>query len=150
MPTSAHHHIGLRVTDIDRSAKFYIEALGATYVTLPYAIEPEFAEIVMDGPPGVSFKVCTLAFDEGAIELFEFTLARLADRGPAREPGEHHALRPPGRRRPRGACEGRGRRRQAAVEGDQPVGHGEGDLRPRSRRATSSSSPTPRSQRSQS
>jgi catechol 2,3-dioxygenase-like lactoylglutathione lyase family enzyme len=74
MPVNAHHHVGLRVADIDRAAQFYVDAFGARFKALPYTIDPDFAEIVMDGPPGVSFKVCTLVFDGGgAIELFEFS-----------------------------------------------------------------------------
>ncbi len=74
MTVRANHHVGLRVADIERAARFYIDAFGARYKTLPYTIEPDFAEIVMDGPPGVSFRVCTLVFDDGgAVELFEFS-----------------------------------------------------------------------------
>lgn len=78
MTVNAHHHVGLRVTDIEQGARFYVEAFGARYKTLPYTIDPDFAEIVMDGPPGVSFQVCTLVFDHGAIELFEFSDPALA------------------------------------------------------------------------
>jgi catechol 2,3-dioxygenase-like lactoylglutathione lyase family enzyme len=74
MTVRANHHVGLRVGDIDRATRFYVEAFGARPKTLPYTIEPDFAEIVMDGPHGVTFQVCTLVFDDGgAIELFEFT-----------------------------------------------------------------------------
>lgn len=73
MPVGMNHHVGLRVADIDRGVRFYQEAFGAKLLTLPYTIEPDFAEVVMDGPPGVSFQVCTLVFDDGgAIELFQF------------------------------------------------------------------------------
>jgi catechol 2,3-dioxygenase-like lactoylglutathione lyase family enzyme len=72
VPTTTHHHVGLRVTDIERSARFYIEAFDARYKALPFTIEGDFAEVVMDGPPGVSFTVCMIEFDEGTIELFEF------------------------------------------------------------------------------
>ena len=72
MPTTVNHHVGLRVTDIDRAARFYIEAFGARYKALPFTIEGDFAEVVMDGPAGVAFKVCMLDFDDGTIELFEF------------------------------------------------------------------------------
>src|SRR3954469_8648748 len=73
MTARANHHGGLRVADIDRAARFYVDAFGARFKTLPYTIEPDFAEIVMDGPPGVTFQVCTLVFEGGGgIELFEF------------------------------------------------------------------------------
>ena len=72
MKTSAFHHPGLRVTDIDRSARFYLDAFDGRWLTKPFVLEGEFPEVVMGGPPGVRFKVCHIGFDEGAVELFEF------------------------------------------------------------------------------
>ena len=72
MKTSAFHHPGLRVTDIDRSARFYLDAFDGHWLTKPFVLEGEFPEVVMGGPPGVRFKVCHIGFDEGAVELFEF------------------------------------------------------------------------------
>jgi catechol 2,3-dioxygenase-like lactoylglutathione lyase family enzyme len=69
---SVNHHVGLRVTDLERAARFYIDAFGARYKAKPFTMEGDFAEMVMDGPPGVKFKVCMLDFDDGTIELFEF------------------------------------------------------------------------------
>jgi catechol 2,3-dioxygenase-like lactoylglutathione lyase family enzyme len=72
MKTSAFHHPGLRVTDIDRAANFYLEAFDGHWLTLPFELEGEFPELVMGGPPGVRFKVCHIGFDQGGLELFEF------------------------------------------------------------------------------
>ncbi len=72
MQTSANHHPGIRVTDIDRSARFYMDVFDGHWLTLPFVIEGDFAEVVMEGPPGVSFKVCHVGFDDGCVELFEF------------------------------------------------------------------------------
>jgi catechol 2,3-dioxygenase-like lactoylglutathione lyase family enzyme len=72
MKTSAFHHPGLRVADIERSARFYIDAFDGHWLTLPFVLEGEFPEVVMGGPPGVRFKVAHVGFEHGAVELFEF------------------------------------------------------------------------------
>lgn len=72
MPVSAHHHPGLRVADAERSAEFYVDAFDGHHLVHPFTIDGDFAEIVMDGPPNVAFKVAMVGFDDGAIELFEF------------------------------------------------------------------------------
>jgi catechol 2,3-dioxygenase-like lactoylglutathione lyase family enzyme len=69
---SAHHHPGLRVSDIERAAKFYIDAFDGHFMVCPFTIAGDFAEVVMDGPPGVSFKVAMVGFAHGCVELFEF------------------------------------------------------------------------------
>jgi catechol 2,3-dioxygenase-like lactoylglutathione lyase family enzyme len=72
MGASAHHHPALRVADIERAARFYCEAFDGHLLTRPFTIEGDFAEVVMDGPPGVAFRVCMVGFEEGCLELFEF------------------------------------------------------------------------------
>jgi catechol 2,3-dioxygenase-like lactoylglutathione lyase family enzyme len=72
MRVSANHHPGIRVADIDRSAQFYIEALGGRYATRPGLHAGRAASMTMGGTPDARFKVCHIAFDEGIIELFEF------------------------------------------------------------------------------
>jgi catechol 2,3-dioxygenase-like lactoylglutathione lyase family enzyme len=72
MRASTHHHIGLRVRDIERAAQFYIDAFNGHWMARPFTLEGEFAEVVMEGPPGVSFRVCMVGLDEGSVELFEF------------------------------------------------------------------------------
>jgi catechol 2,3-dioxygenase-like lactoylglutathione lyase family enzyme len=72
MRASAHHHCGLRVVDIDRAAQFYIAAFDGRFLAKPFQLEGDFAETVMEGPPGVSFKVCMVGFTEGCVELFRF------------------------------------------------------------------------------
>jgi catechol 2,3-dioxygenase-like lactoylglutathione lyase family enzyme len=72
MPTNAAHHICVRVENMDRSVAFYRDAFGARVATLPFLIDGEVAEGIMDGPEGVAFRTSILAFDEGGIELFEF------------------------------------------------------------------------------
>jgi catechol 2,3-dioxygenase-like lactoylglutathione lyase family enzyme len=72
MTTRANDHVGIRVSDIERSIRFYIEAFGAQALTRPFVLDGEFAEAMFEGPPGVSFRLCHLGFASGMIELFEF------------------------------------------------------------------------------
>ena len=72
MPASAHHHPALRVSDLERSALFYIDAFEGHWVTRPFTLEGDFAEMVFGGPPGTRYAVSHVGFDEGCVELFEF------------------------------------------------------------------------------
>jgi catechol 2,3-dioxygenase-like lactoylglutathione lyase family enzyme len=72
MPASAHHHPALRVSDLDRAARFYLDAFEGHWVTRPFVLEGDFAEMVFEGPPGLRYRVCHIGFEEGAVELFEF------------------------------------------------------------------------------
>jgi predicted enzyme related to lactoylglutathione lyase len=72
MAASAHHHHALRVSSLERSADFYIQAFGGHWVTRPFTLEGDFAEMVFGGPRGLRYSVCHIGFDEGAVELFEF------------------------------------------------------------------------------
>jgi catechol 2,3-dioxygenase-like lactoylglutathione lyase family enzyme len=73
MPTNVNHHLGLRVADLERSAQFYIDALGGHLRTQPMEYGPPDAAEILDGPPGLSFRVCHVGFDGGTIELFELS-----------------------------------------------------------------------------
>jgi catechol 2,3-dioxygenase-like lactoylglutathione lyase family enzyme len=68
---SSHHHVALRVADMDRSVHFYRDAFGARQVTLPFVIEGGFADMIW-GREGSRVKGCMIGFDEGIVELFEF------------------------------------------------------------------------------
>ena len=72
MPTSAHHHVAVRVADVERGAEFYIEALGARWLTKPFELEGPEIEQLYGGHPGLKVRICLLGFDEGGIELFQF------------------------------------------------------------------------------
>jgi glyoxylase I family protein len=72
MLTRANDHLAVRVTDIERSTRFYVEAFGATILTNPFVLEGDFAEAMLEGPAGVRFKLRHLRFDSGVIELFQF------------------------------------------------------------------------------
>jgi catechol 2,3-dioxygenase-like lactoylglutathione lyase family enzyme len=70
--TRACHHIGLRVANLEKSVDFYVETLGGTQLSLPFVMEGDYAEMVMQGPPGTRYRIAHIGFDEGAFELFEF------------------------------------------------------------------------------
>jgi catechol 2,3-dioxygenase-like lactoylglutathione lyase family enzyme len=72
MKVSAYHHTALRVSDIDRSSRFYVEALGGRLQTSKMIYDGPDAEVIMGGTPNARFKVCLIGFDEGTVELFEF------------------------------------------------------------------------------
>jgi catechol 2,3-dioxygenase-like lactoylglutathione lyase family enzyme len=71
MPTSANHHIGLRVENLERSINFYEDAFGARLRTQPMQYGPPDAGEILGGPADLSFRVCHVGFDQGTIELFE-------------------------------------------------------------------------------
>jgi catechol 2,3-dioxygenase-like lactoylglutathione lyase family enzyme len=68
----ACQHVAVRVGDIDRAARFYIEAFGGRRLTLPFEVEGPEMEELFGGHPGLRTRVCLLGFDEGCIELFQF------------------------------------------------------------------------------
>jgi catechol 2,3-dioxygenase-like lactoylglutathione lyase family enzyme len=72
MPTDQLHHTGILVSDIERSAAFYIDALDAHYLFRPAVNEGESAQYVLGGDPDVAFAFCYLGFRTGAIELMQF------------------------------------------------------------------------------
>jgi catechol 2,3-dioxygenase-like lactoylglutathione lyase family enzyme len=72
MRANAHHHPALRVSDLERAAQFYLDAFDGHWVTRPFVLEGDFAEMVVGGPRGTRYRVCHVGFDQGCVELFEF------------------------------------------------------------------------------
>ena len=70
MSPRADHHVALRVSDIDSSIRFYEEALGGRLVAAPIMREGPYIEAVFG--PGARVKVCHVAFDANALELWQF------------------------------------------------------------------------------
>jgi catechol 2,3-dioxygenase-like lactoylglutathione lyase family enzyme len=87
--SSSHHHIGVRVSDIDAAQRFYAEALEADVAVPPYLVEGEIAEAII-GVAGASMRMCQLVFDEGFVELFQFLPDELAP--PAPVPYTHQGV----------------------------------------------------------
>lgn len=72
MRPSAHHHVGIRVADMNRSMRFYADVFEAVPLTLPFLVEGEFAGIVTNERDGASYRVAILRVGDGVVELFEF------------------------------------------------------------------------------
>jgi catechol 2,3-dioxygenase-like lactoylglutathione lyase family enzyme len=76
MSASACHHIALRVADVERSARFYVDVFGGRLLTRPYLREGPEAEATWGGLAGVSYRICHVALADGAIELFQIVEPR--------------------------------------------------------------------------
>jgi catechol 2,3-dioxygenase-like lactoylglutathione lyase family enzyme len=72
MPSNQLHHTGLLVADIERAARFYIDALDAHYLFTPGTHDDPSAQKVFGGDEGVAFRFCYLGFEQGAVELIQF------------------------------------------------------------------------------
>ena len=72
MGVNASQHIALRVSDIDRSARFYIDAFDGRFLTLPFLVDDPAMAALFGGHAGLKVKVCILGFEQGVIELFQF------------------------------------------------------------------------------
>jgi catechol 2,3-dioxygenase-like lactoylglutathione lyase family enzyme len=73
------HHQGLLVGNVERSARFYVDAFGGRELTRPVVLEGRAAEMVMDGPPGTRYSMCLVQIGTTVVELFSF----LGDARPA-------------------------------------------------------------------
>ncbi len=72
-----HHHVAVRVSDMERGTAFYRDAFGAEVAIPPFTVEGEFAEVVAGGPAGVRWRTSLLGLADGAaIELFAFDAPR--------------------------------------------------------------------------
>jgi catechol 2,3-dioxygenase-like lactoylglutathione lyase family enzyme len=66
------HHVAVRVADIERATRFYVEGLAGKVRTSPGRHEDAFASVVMGGTPNARFKVNHIDIPAGCVELFEF------------------------------------------------------------------------------
>ena len=70
MSSRADHHVALRVSDLERSIRFYEEALGGRLVAAPIMREGPYIEEVFG--PRARVRVCHVAFEANALELWQF------------------------------------------------------------------------------
>lgn len=75
--TRIHHH-GLRVADVERAGRFYCDALGGEWLTLPVTLEGRGAEQAV-ATPGARLRMALIGFGCGAVELFEFVEPAIPD-----------------------------------------------------------------------
>ncbi|MGH2939168.1 MAG: VOC family protein [Solirubrobacterales bacterium] len=73
MGTRQLHHTGILVREIDASARFYIEALDGHWLFRPTEMTGETPRLTFGGGPNAAVKFCYIGFDEGAVELVQFT-----------------------------------------------------------------------------
>lgn len=93
MGTNQLHHTGILVSDMDRSARFYIEALDGHWLFKPTEMSGDNARRVFGGGPDAEVLFGYIGFDQGAVELVQFTqdpADYAIDPSPARLP--HFAL----------------------------------------------------------
>ena len=75
MSRPAAHHVALRVSDLDRATRFYVDALGAT-AAFEMPLEGDFAISILPAAPGTRGRAGFLTLPGGgALELFELAPA---------------------------------------------------------------------------
>jgi glyoxylase I family protein len=65
-------HVSLRVSDLERSTRFYLDALDGELV-MDVPLEPEFVRSIFGAPPGVSGHNRFISFWDTSIEIYQFT-----------------------------------------------------------------------------
>ena len=70
-------HVAIRVSDIDRAARFYVDLFDGRYLTRPFTLSGPELEPLFGGHEGLEVRVCLLAFEHGNLELFEFLHPRV-------------------------------------------------------------------------
>jgi catechol 2,3-dioxygenase-like lactoylglutathione lyase family enzyme len=66
-----HNHVALRVRDVERSVRFYIEALDARVLTKPTPREGAFHDEVF-ATPGVKVRMSLITLGGTGLELWQF------------------------------------------------------------------------------
>lgn len=72
------NHVGISVTDIDRSIAFYREFFGLEKLCEVFPFGGEQFETIMD-IPGVTGRMCMIGKGDLQLELFEFTGSKAKD-----------------------------------------------------------------------
>jgi glyoxylase I family protein len=64
-------HVALRVADIERSTRFYVEALKGE-VVMDIALEPDFVQSIFGAPAGTRGHNRFITFWDSSIEIYQF------------------------------------------------------------------------------
>ena len=73
------NHVGISVTDIDRSIAFYRDMLGMEQLCDVFPFSGADYEAIMD-IPGVTGRMCMIGKNNLQLELFEFTKSKAKDK----------------------------------------------------------------------
>jgi len=71
-------HVGISVTDLDRSIAFYRDMFGMELLVDVFSFGGELFETIMD-IPGARGRMCVIGRDDLQLELFEFSTSRAKD-----------------------------------------------------------------------
>jgi len=74
-PTSAYHHVALRVANLDRSTRFYEQVFGGE-VVVELELAADFVHSIFGGPEGSTGHNRVIDFGGWAIEIFELVPGR--------------------------------------------------------------------------
>jgi catechol 2,3-dioxygenase-like lactoylglutathione lyase family enzyme len=72
MPPVHAHHAALRVKDLERSVRFYVDALDAAVLTAPIEQRGRFIQTVFGASEPLHVRMCLLGFETGGLELWQF------------------------------------------------------------------------------
>jgi catechol 2,3-dioxygenase-like lactoylglutathione lyase family enzyme len=75
-----NHHIAVRVSNLERAGQFFIDALGANWLTEPLPIDKSACHYLFAGPPNGTARFAFVGFnspDQPAFELIEFVEPRI-------------------------------------------------------------------------
>jgi catechol 2,3-dioxygenase-like lactoylglutathione lyase family enzyme len=68
MPATRLYHVGLRVMDLERAVRFYVDVFGGRQLTNAYELQGQRADTIY-GHEGSRLHVSHVGFAEGAVEL---------------------------------------------------------------------------------
>lgn len=72
-PRTSAHHIGVRVSNIDVSTRFYEQAFGGTLLVDMPDLDEAFIKALYNTPDGVGCHCRLVRFENWSVELLQFT-----------------------------------------------------------------------------
>ncbi|MFR9805281.1 ABC transporter substrate-binding protein [Pseudonocardia sp. RS010] len=65
-------HVAVRVGDVERALRFYVEGLGGRLSIPPMTFPPPVGPTMFGAPEGTAFRYCMVTFGATSLELFSF------------------------------------------------------------------------------